>query len=292
MSEKPDVQNYQKSCWMLKFSGSKNHKLVGHIIGIFCVGLDTDQQVYVFLSVLGRKYQFSVWAAKYFSQGLSYRQGFRDRGHPISFFYHLSSLSSRAYQVERLCSRVYTNEKMRLLCWILIFLHFGAQLLSGSDLSPVSVFTIILDSLENIRLRKESPPRRMVSLEHSHFQVCCIQKLQKPIPVVWGIQNSNFAQIWATRTGRGNNYTMFAVQEGHTNVRNGQWPMAICVPSKWKRPLILWSWITSSIKYKSAHRLAQCLAKWQIKCREIQYCAEFESMSRSTQLHTLTRPNH
>ena len=84
---------------MLKLSGSKNHKSVGHIIGIFRVGLDTDQQVYVFLSVLGRKYQFSVWAAKYFSQGLSYRQGFRDRGHPISFFYHLSSLSSQERDV-------------------------------------------------------------------------------------------------------------------------------------------------------------------------------------------------
>ena len=41
--------------------------------------MDSDQLVYDLLSVLGRKHQFSVWAAKYFAQEHSYWQSYRDR---------------------------------------------------------------------------------------------------------------------------------------------------------------------------------------------------------------------
>ena len=67
--------------------------------------MGSDQLVYILLSVdgdnLGRKYLFSIWAAKYFSKELGYWQSHRSRGYLIPFFYHHFSLSCKA--VEFVC---------------------------------------------------------------------------------------------------------------------------------------------------------------------------------------------
>ena len=58
--------------------------------------MDFDQLVHVFLSVLGEKILFSVWAAKYFPEKypheLNYGLSERDGSYLISFSYHTSSL--------------------------------------------------------------------------------------------------------------------------------------------------------------------------------------------------------
>ena len=56
------LNSFQSSSTRLK------HRLICHIIESSCVGLVPVQQLHVLLSGLGKEYQFSIWAAKYFSQ--------------------------------------------------------------------------------------------------------------------------------------------------------------------------------------------------------------------------------
>ena len=162
--------NFQ-SCWMLQLS--KKDSLNCHIFGLSCVGMDSDQRNYVLLSSFGQKYQFSIWAATYFSQELSYLPSKRDRNYLNSFSYHLPSLSSQA--IELVC--LYKRENKPNV-WKCKFLHSRAQLETGSELLVLimSIWsTTILDRLENIRLRKESSNVWEVLVEHS-----CLKLLQHP----------------------------------------------------------------------------------------------------------------
>ena len=66
---------------------SKKHRLICHIDELSHVGKGSDQLLYVLLTVLGEKNLFSIWAAKYFSQELSYFH----RGYLSFFLYHCLS---------------------------------------------------------------------------------------------------------------------------------------------------------------------------------------------------------
>ena len=65
------------------------------------VWMDSDQQDYILLSSLEKKMPVSILAAKCSPQILNYQQRYRDKGYLISFFYHLSRLSSQ--ELELVC---------------------------------------------------------------------------------------------------------------------------------------------------------------------------------------------
>ena len=48
---------------MLKFA--QKHRLICHIFGLSCVGIDADQQVYILLSIFGEK-DYKIFVFKYY----------------------------------------------------------------------------------------------------------------------------------------------------------------------------------------------------------------------------------
>ena len=78
---------------MLKFA--QKHRLICHIFGLSCVGIDADQQVYILLSIFGEK-DYKIFVFKYdFYLGskieLNYRQSYMDCGPEAIYFLSLSS---------------------------------------------------------------------------------------------------------------------------------------------------------------------------------------------------------
>ena len=66
-------QKFQGSV-LLNAEIAQKYRLLCRIVGSSHIGMDSDQQVYVCCQFFGRKYQFFIWAAKYFSQELIYCQ--------------------------------------------------------------------------------------------------------------------------------------------------------------------------------------------------------------------------
>ena len=130
----------------------QNHKLICHSIEVNPVGMYSDQLVSVLLSVLGKKYLFSIWAAKYLAQELSHELSYRDRSYLIFFFYHISSQSSQAIKVVCLYIQEYQPS-----VWKFNFLLSWTQLKCPRETLFTIVSRMILNSLENIGLSKKSP---------------------------------------------------------------------------------------------------------------------------------------
>ena len=108
-----------------------------------------------------------------------------------------SSIIFPAYQI-LFSLHVYNNKKIRLMCHCMKFCFFCTPELSsnGSELPLVIISTMILDSIENIRLRKGSPYGQKVLFElfassssprFQYIYLCCLRDPQL----------QNFAQSWA-----------------------------------------------------------------------------------------------
>ena len=97
----------------------------------------------VLLSVFVEKISVSIWAAK----RTSYWQSYRDRGYLISSLYHLSRLLSQAFELVCLYKGGNKPDVRNL--------NFALQssVQSGSKLLPVIMCTMLLDSLDNSRLK-------------------------------------------------------------------------------------------------------------------------------------------
>ena len=124
----------------------------------------------------GSRYQFSIWAAKRFAQELSYWQSNRDRWNLISFFQHLSSVSSR--EIELTC--YYKRE------------------------DKPDVWKFAFQSIARVCQLKRATTFVWLTRENKvTWSSCCIQNLGKfkaPIFVVWGIQSSRYCTEMNYRT--------------------------------------------------------------------------------------------
>ena len=130
---------------------------------------------------LRRNNQFSTWTAKHSSQELSYRQRYTDRGYLIFI--------SPAYQIKPLSLHVK-------------ILLSRAQLEPGSDLQLVTMSTMILDSVENIRLREQRSLWTKSALDHSCFNLLEAPAASKtsrhPFRLFVGSRALIFVQRWTT----------------------------------------------------------------------------------------------
>ena len=125
------------------------------------VGMDSDQQVYVLLSVLGRKYLFSIW-----QQNISLKNSVPGEATGTETILFPSSIIFPAYWVKRLSSHIYERQNKPDV-WNFNLFHSRAQLESGNKLPPEILSTMIFDSLESVRLRKQKTPLQNVLLEHT-----------------------------------------------------------------------------------------------------------------------------
>ena len=142
---------------------------------------------------LWRKYLFLSGQQKNLSR-TSYWQSYRDRGYLISSLYHLSRLLSQAFELVCLYKGGNKPDVRNL--------NFALQssVPSGSKLMPVIMCTMLLDSLENSRLKINWLHGQKVQLSIVAWSPCCIRNFKTPISVVWGIRSSNFCTKIGDRT--------------------------------------------------------------------------------------------
>ena len=166
------------------------------------------------------------WAAKDLAQELSCWQSYRDRQWVPSL------IICPAYWVLLLNLCVYINEKMSLMFENFIFaLQSLAWICKPLIIMPVSTMTQILDSLENIRLRKEKSYGLNPLQSILAWISCCIQNFNTPaylkLFLFFEGPDLQFCTKLGDRIMKQVHWTCnLALQERHTMTINGILPLA------------------------------------------------------------------